>query len=289
MEKVNLCLDAPTAILGFGNPVRSDDAVGIYVIEKLLEKLNPQENLKILDMGTSAFEVLFELKGQTRIILVDGVINTGEPVGTLFKVPAAVVEQAPQNDPLVFLHGLKWDQALSYAKKILGDAYPKDIQVYLIAIENTRLGMGLGPEAQAAGDKVVQLILEELKTMEMPSSAASEVASTNLPSSIKGEIQLKTQHLLIDPALAEAVLPEESHVLLRYYPERQALLMAGMSQAWFKKMHEATPYMLKNKNQQGQKSVALHEILIDFEIDGQDRTLAYEVQGNGKILNIRLL
>ena len=71
--------------------------------------------------------------------------------------------RAPQDDPLVFLHGMKWDQALSYAKKILQDGYPDDIQVYLIAVENTRLEVELSKEVQEAGDKVVQHILEDLQ------------------------------------------------------------------------------------------------------------------------------
>ncbi len=153
----------PTAIMGFGNPVRSDDAVGIYVIEQLHKKLGEVENLKLLDMGTSAFEVLFQLQGQERIILVDGVINTNEPIGTLFKVPASEVEAAVQDDPMVFLHSIKWDQALSYAKKILAETYPKDIHVYLIAINNTKLEIDLSQEVQEAGNKVVDLIIEDLK------------------------------------------------------------------------------------------------------------------------------
>ena len=55
-----------TAIMGFGNPVRSDDAVGIYVIEQLREKLPESENINIFDMGTAAFEVLFGLKGHNK-------------------------------------------------------------------------------------------------------------------------------------------------------------------------------------------------------------------------------
>lgn len=151
-----------TAIMGFGNPVRSDDAVGIYVIEQLREKLPETENISIIDMGTAAFEVLFKLKGHNKIILVDAVLNTDEPVGTLFKVPAEEVMKAPQDDPMVFLHGMKWDQALSYTKKILQDQYPDDIEVYLIAIENTRLEVDLSKTVQDAGDKVVQHILEDL-------------------------------------------------------------------------------------------------------------------------------
>jgi len=39
--------------------------------------------------------------------------------------------------------------------------YPEDIQVYLIAIENTKLDMELSDEVKKAGDKVVQIILKE--------------------------------------------------------------------------------------------------------------------------------
>ncbi len=150
------------AIMGFGNPVRSDDAIGIYVVEQLKEKIKDVENVSIFDMGTSAFEVLFGLKGHQKIILIDGVINTNEPVGTLYKVPAEAVMRAPIEDPMVFLHGMKWDQALSYAKKILKDEYPEDIQVYLIAIENTKLEVELSSQVQEAGDKVVNLVLEDV-------------------------------------------------------------------------------------------------------------------------------
>ncbi len=152
-----------TAIMGFGNPVRSDDAIGIYVIEELKKTLENTDSISIFDMGTSAFEVLFKLKGHSKIILVDAVINTNEPVGTLFKVPAEEVLRAPQEDPMVFLHGMKWDQALSYAKKILGDEYPDDISVYLIAIDNTKLEVDLSDEVKSAGEKVIVHILEELQ------------------------------------------------------------------------------------------------------------------------------
>jgi hydrogenase maturation protease len=155
------------AIMGFGNPVRSDDGVGMYVIEELRKELGEHKAVSIFDMGTAAFEVLFGLKGHHKIILVDAVVNTNEPVGTLFKVPAEEVLRAPQDDPMVFLHGMKWDQALSYAKKILGEDYPKDIQVYLIAVENTKLEVDLSQPVKDAGDKVMNLILEELKVAEV--------------------------------------------------------------------------------------------------------------------------
>ncbi len=151
-----------TAVLGFGNPVREDDGVGIYVIDELKKELGDQENLSIFDMGTSAFEVLFKLKGHDRIILVDAVINTGEAVGTIYKLPASAIESEIKDDPMVFLHSLKWDQALSYAKKMLGDDYPENIEVYLIAIDSTKFNVGMTAEGKAGGDKIVKILLEEL-------------------------------------------------------------------------------------------------------------------------------
>ena len=76
-----------TAVLGFGNPVRSDDAIGVYVANELKRLLSDREDVSVFDMGTSAFEILFQLNGHQRIIVVDGVLNSGEEDGTLFHLP----------------------------------------------------------------------------------------------------------------------------------------------------------------------------------------------------------
>ena len=150
--------------MGFGNPVRSDDGIGVYVIEELREHLQDNPDVTLFDMGTSAFEVLFKLKGHQRILIVDAALSTGEPVGTIFKVPAEEIIRAPVDDPMVFLHSLKWDQALSYAKKIMGAEYPGDIKVYLVAIDNTRLEIELSDEVKRAGDKLITYILDDVNS-----------------------------------------------------------------------------------------------------------------------------
>lgn len=149
--------------MGFGNPCRSDDGVGCYVIEELKKQIGEDnEEISIFDMGTSAFEVLFNLKGHDRIIIVDAVVNSGETDGTLYKLPASEINAAIQDDPMVFLHSLKWDQALSYAKKILNDEYPENIEVYLIAVSNLKLDIQLSEPVKNAGDKVINIIAKEL-------------------------------------------------------------------------------------------------------------------------------
>ncbi len=152
-----------TAILGFGNPVRSDDAIGVYVVNELQKLLKNREEISVFDMGTSAFETLFKLKGNHRIIIIDGVINSGEPDGTLFCLPASEINAQIQEDPMVFLHGMKWDQALSYAKKMMGDEFPEsNIQVYLVAISEIKINMELSEKIKVAGDDLIKTILKDL-------------------------------------------------------------------------------------------------------------------------------
>ena len=151
-----------TAVLGFGNPVRSDDGIGCFVVQELQKRLGDREDIRVLDMGTSAFEVLFQLQGHERILFVDAVIHTGEPDGTLYALPAEEVAAAVQEDPMVFLHSLKWDQALSYAKKIMGPAFPTDLRAYLIAVSDTRLEVGLSEPVREAGMRLVDILENEL-------------------------------------------------------------------------------------------------------------------------------
>lgn len=153
-----------TAILGFGNPVMADDGVGVYVAQQLMEILGEQQGCEVFDMGTSAFEVLYKLRDHDRIILVDAVINSDDEVGSVYRLPASEVEEEIEEDPLVFLHGLKWHQALSYSRKILGEDYPKDVEVYLISIEDTRFNVGISENAKKGAERVIGLLSQRLKT-----------------------------------------------------------------------------------------------------------------------------
>lgn len=148
--------------MGFGNPVRSDDGVGVYIAQQLMKEMQEDEMVKILDMGTSAFEVLFQLRGYEKIILIDAVVHSGEAAGTVFRLPADKVRSSIQEDPLVFLHAMKWDQALSYARKILRDGFPDDIAVYLVAVDDTAMKDHLSDMAREAAHKVISLVKDEL-------------------------------------------------------------------------------------------------------------------------------
>jgi hypothetical protein len=88
------------------------------------------------------------------------------------------------------------------------------------------------------------------------------------------ELNLKSQHIIVYQPWVEKLFLGEAHVLLKYDTTEKVLLMAPASKSEFKLAHKAAQHMLKDRNLKGDKSIAIHEILIDHELDQNDRVLA---------------
>ena len=60
-------------------------------------------------------------------------------------------------------HAFRWDHALAFARWLLKDEYPRDIHVYLIEIASLEPGVDLSPPVAQAMERLIELLLEELK------------------------------------------------------------------------------------------------------------------------------
>ncbi|HFA52174.1 MAG TPA: hypothetical protein ENJ95_24415 [Bacteroidetes bacterium] len=105
---------------------------------------------------------------------------------------------------------------------------------------------------------------------------------------IGSEVRLKSSHIHIDKEIAAEVFGKDLNVFVVYYPEKKSLMVSPVSNVFFKKLHKASQHMLKDRNLKGDKTIALHEIIIDNQIDETDRDLEYELQPGLGILNIKL-
>ncbi|PHN03819.1 hypothetical protein [Flavilitoribacter nigricans] len=102
------------------------------------------------------------------------------------------------------------------------------------------------------------------------------------------QVRLRAAHLLIDRETAAVVFGEAGNAYLVYYPDRHTLLLAAGDDEMFKDLHKAKKHLLKSRSAAGDRSVALHEILIDHQIDDRDRDLVYEFQAGLGILRVQL-
>ncbi len=140
-------------IIGCGNLLRGDDAVGPVLVRRLLE-IGLPPGVGVADAGTSGMDVAFRMRGIDNVILVDAARTGAEP-GTIYAVPGSVVEQLP---PLtgINLHAFRWDHALAFGRWLLKDAYPRSVQVYLIEGSDFTIGAPLSPAVAARLEDLAQ-------------------------------------------------------------------------------------------------------------------------------------
>ncbi|ADB39874.1 hypothetical protein [Spirosoma linguale] len=100
-------------------------------------------------------------------------------------------------------------------------------------------------------------------------------------------INLKNSYLLIAASVAKEAFGDDPQVSVVYYPDRQTLLVAGKSKAFFEKMHKTSWLLLKDRNLLGDKSLNIRELLIDNDLDDTDRDLTYDLKTTG-ILSVTL-
>lgn len=144
-----------TLIIGCGNILRGDDAVGPVLVRHLWERGLP-DGVLCADGGTGGMDVAFKMRGMDEVILVDA-CSTGAAPGTVYEVPGHELEELPPLEG-INLHAFKWNHALAFARWLLKEDYPRAIHVYLIEAASLRIGDPLSPAAQAGMEIVIERV-----------------------------------------------------------------------------------------------------------------------------------
>lgn len=144
-----------TLVIGCGNLLRGDDAVGPALIHRL-RKLEVPPGVQYFDGGTNGLDVAFQMRGVPRLVLVDACQSGAEP-GTIFEIANEELEQLSANRS-INLHSFRWDHALAFGRWWLKDEFPSKTTVYLIEGVEFQVGMSLTP----AVDRAIDLLVERL-------------------------------------------------------------------------------------------------------------------------------
>ncbi|MDQ7082711.1 MAG: hydrogenase maturation protease [Aquificota bacterium] len=185
-------------ILGCGNPVRGDDGAGPMLVRRLWERGLPP-NIKLVDGGTSGIDVVFHIEGADRVVIVDTCV-TGERPGTVFRVPPDEVEELPSGEE-AHLHSIKWYHAIAIGRYLLGDRFPKSVDIFLVEGKNFAPGDEMSQEVLEALDFLEELIMKEVIKEERGSYTVllDENGYLKIPSDVARRF--------FDKSLAVAVIP----------------------------------------------------------------------------------
>lgn len=144
-------------VIGIGNSLRGDDAIGPLVIEEIEKE--PFENVHFLNAGSDAFTVLDYLMGDQPVIIIDSARmgkNAGEVV--TFNVNDVNIKQLSNS---ISLHGYGFADIYRIAEE-LGTVAPCTI----IGVEPkyTDFNHDVSDEVKASVPKIINMIhLEAIK------------------------------------------------------------------------------------------------------------------------------
>jgi hydrogenase maturation protease len=151
------------AVVGCGNPNRSDDGLGSRVIGELRARGVARDDVRLFDAGTDGAAVMFAARGCQALIIVDA-CHTGSTPGAVFEIPGSEIEQAYR--PSLNLHDFRWDHALHAGRAIFREDFPVDITVLLVEAQTLDYGLHLSADVAAAlvtvSDRIEGLIASTL-------------------------------------------------------------------------------------------------------------------------------
>ena len=101
-------------------------------------------------------------------------------------------------------------------------------------------------------------------------------------------ICLRSQHLIVHSDIVRSVFKDDKTVFMIYYPNKKVLMLAPYFNELFRNLHKAKQYMLKEIAQNKENAIPLHIILLDNEIEMENRFLAFTADENMNILTINL-
>lgn len=144
-------------VLGIGNLVMSDDAVGVLVAQRLQQGYSFADNVEIIDGGTLGLDLLPKLENITNLIMIDAV-ETGNKAGTCVRLYGQELPIALETKVSPHQMGLKDLLAVS---ELMGHS-PKEMVLIGVQPGSIEMEIGLTAEVEAQLETLVSNVLTEL-------------------------------------------------------------------------------------------------------------------------------
>jgi len=118
-----------TIVVGIGNPILGDDAIGLHVV-KSLKKLIDDPTITIEEAHTGGMNLLDLIVGYDRAILVDAISTPEGDIGDVMVLDPMEVPSSHSANP----HDVSFPEALEVARKMGGKRIPDEIVLVAINI-----------------------------------------------------------------------------------------------------------------------------------------------------------
>lgn len=153
-----------TLVLGLGNPILTDDGVGVRVVQEVATR-HPQNNVTFAEASVGGLRLLEIIAGYKRIIMVDAIQTSNGKPGDIYRLHPSDFHASLHSGST---HDLSLPDALALGRS-LGMTLPEDEAFVIIAIEAEDVltfGEECTPAIAAVIPRAVETVLIELGTRE---------------------------------------------------------------------------------------------------------------------------
>ncbi len=120
-----------TLLLGLGNPILSDDGIGIRIAKEIRKKC---KDIDIVEASAAGFRIIDEIIGYDKLIIVDSIKTGRAKPGTFYRLTPDDFEQKTLH--LSSPHDISFFDALKMMKRY-NEKLPSQIVIYAIEVEDT--------------------------------------------------------------------------------------------------------------------------------------------------------
>jgi hydrogenase maturation protease len=146
-----------TLVLGMGNPILSDDGVGLLVAERLRRRALPA-GVEVQTSEVAGLRLLELVRGFTRVIIIDAIIS-GRAPGEIVRYEASDFKGGHRYGSA---HSIGLHTALELGHT-LGYDMPAEVTVFAIEAHDVEtFGEELSPPVAAAADRLLEQLVAEL-------------------------------------------------------------------------------------------------------------------------------
>jgi hydrogenase maturation protease len=150
----------PTLVLGLGNDILTDDAIGLRVVRQLRERVGDQAAVDVRETMEMGLALLDFMVGYREVLLVDSIQTGRAPPGFLHEVDGQEMMKLSGRTP----HFLGVGDTLALGRQ-LGLPMPERVRVYAVEVDDPfTLATEMTPALREALPKVVERILSVLGT-----------------------------------------------------------------------------------------------------------------------------
>lgn len=146
-------------VLGLGNLLMTDDALGCYTVAELKRRYRFPEQVKLLDGGTLGLDLLPHLEQVEQLLVIDALQMDGSP-GELFRLEGDEVPRAFANKLSVHQMGL---QDLLAVAELQGNLPPK-LVVWGAQSASIEMGLDMSQEVSSTLEPLIDKVIGELKS-----------------------------------------------------------------------------------------------------------------------------